>query len=762
MAADLGSALRRARRKQDLTLEQVAERSGLSVRTIGAIERGDGGIPLARTITALADALGVEGEARGQFLSQAREHRRAGLTAAARSSLAPPRLPDFTGRTNELRVLNAHRGGNGTVVISGSGGVGKTSLAVQASAEDDPQRPRFFVDLDGLGPAPLTPLQVFHSLLRQADHADAAPSTVEEATSIWRGVCKSTSPVVVLDSARDEEQIAAVVEATEAGRVIVTSRRLLGSLSGAASVHLDALSLDDALALLGQVIPATQRDERSLIELAQLSGGMPLALRIAGNRIASRPHDSASRFAERIGNEGRRLRSLVAGDLSIEATFSLSYADLTPDVAHLFRLLGVLDGPTFDENVAAATFGGDASLVAEQLDELVGLGLLESRGQHRYRMHDLIRLFASARLDADEGVPARNAAAERLHGWLLRTLERAGAWFEPARDGSSPVADALNFATEAEAKDWLFLEVDHWWPAYLSTAAGGRYADVIDSADALHWFSDLWMSWGHWHDFYRTSAEAAVALSDPIEEAKHLGYLAWAELIERSDYAAGLSTAERALAAAVRSGDEEQLGWAEYYVAWACRWLHDYERAAGAIRRAIRHFAHTNDREALTQAMFCDTLIQSQLGGKGSGLPAYEELVTAIRHDRELHDSATLAFAQVSVMDELSAAQLEVGLMNEALATAEEAFALAQAFNSRLGMATSSSNMALAHNELGNSNEALEHAARAYAFVEGATDQQAARVREELAAIPLPSDGGATSQVATLEADSVKQPGPSA
>lgn len=735
MTPHVGEELRLLRQRNGLTLEQAAERSGLSPRTIGALERGESSAPLLRTLRAISDAYSVDETTRARLLSHAREHRLADTTSLMRSPLAPPRVSDFVGRETELQMLSELSKENLTVTVSGTGGVGKTSFVMRAVDLSAAQRPRYFVDLDGLGSSPLTPLQALQSLLAQSAQPGVVHLSLEAAASAWREVCDRENPVLVLDSTRDEDQVLPVITASTSSRVYITSRRSLTGIPEAFSIHLEAFTTSESIEMLRRVIPETQYEDSSLHALAQLSGGMPLALRIAGNRVASRPHNTAGGLAERIGLEERRLRTLVAGDLSIEATFSLSYADLSPHSSHIFRTLGVIEGTTFDAHIAAAALDAQLAEVEAELKALVALGLLDPRGERRYRMHDLVRLFAAQRLEADESEQARNLARSRLQNWLLSTLERAGAWFEPGRDASENTAGARTFAGQPEARAWLLLEVDHWWPAYRAVAAAGRHAQIVDSADALHWFSDLWQEWGRWFEFYSLSAEAAASLGDATEEAKHLGYLAWTLIVERADLPAALRTAERALLAATVSGDEDQLGWAHYYIAWASRWMTDFERAAVAIRSAIRHFSRTEDREALQQSVFMNALIEGRRGNTESSISALEDLLQSMNEESRTNNSAMLAFTRVTLMDGLAKVLRETGRHAASRATARTALAIAEDFDLRLGVALSLRNLALVRHLEGDTREAIQHANRARELLMADGSHHAKLIREDLAAL---------------------------
>lgn len=735
----LGQELRRERQRRSLTIEQVAEMAGLTPRTVGSIERDPAVEPRARTLAALADALDLDPGLRTRLMRAAREARRAAM-ASAPAPLAPHRVADFTGRAEELRQLGTVLADDRTlrvVVISGAAGVGKTTLAVRAMREGSTRTPSLFADLDGHGASPLTPLQVLQALLRQASPDAPLPMTLEKAKASWKLWSGSERPIVVLDSARDSGQVEDILEATSAGAVIISSRNRMSDLISVSTIDLAALPLGEATGFLREAIPAMQRDEASLEALVHILGGIPLALRIAANRVASRPHETAARFLERVRSEERRLRTMVAGDLSVEAAFAVSYSDLSEPLARLFRSLGVLSGTTFDERIVAAATGQDADLVAEGLDQLVELGLLETRGTRRYRLHDLVRLFAGERLSDEEGTAQKVATAGRVQRWLLRSLERAGAWFEPDRDETARRADALTFSDAASARDWLMLEADHWWPAYQAAAEEGRHDVVIDSADALHWFSDLWMGWGHWAELYTASASSATALGDPLEEARHLGYRAWAEIVETKDELRALQTASHAFEAAVRADDDEQMGWAQYYRAWAAKPTIRADEAPSAIARAVRHFTLAGHRESIAQAMFLAAAIEADRGDDEASLSAYESLLESIVADRRSDDSPVMIFSQLAIMDGIVFQLRELKRSHAALALAQEALELADSADQIPGKALALKNTALALGDLGREDEARVAARAAFDLLRGDESYYAQQTRDFLAHFDL-------------------------
>jgi hypothetical protein len=335
-------------------------------------------------------------------------------------------------------------------------------------------------------------------------------------------------------------------------------------------------------------VPPGQRTDRDIVELARLCSDLPLALRIAGNRIASQPSRTAADFVRRLRSDDQRLRALVAGDLSAEAAFRLSYDDLDPFTAHVFRNLCLSYGLMFDVQLVAVLMDADPLDVEESLDELVELGLVEFIGQRRYRLHDLLRLFSSHELRHEDEKFADRAQA-RLRSWLLSTAAMAGSLFAPnAAPGQAGRPDWL--ADRECADQWLRWNREQWWPAFQHAARVGHDREVIGVAEALHWYAPTWMAWNSWQAFYLVSVEAARRVRDSRLESIQLGYLAWAELVEQGDARTALDRSQEALLAAEEANDDLARGWANLYKGRALNSLGDDAGATTALNESALAF----------------------------------------------------------------------------------------------------------------------------------------------------------------------------
>ncbi len=373
------------------------------------------------------------------------------------------------------------------------------------------------------------------------------------------------------------------------------------------------------------VIDGTGPPADSLRRIAELCVNVPLALRIAGNRLLSRPGWTPDDLITRLAAEEQRLDTLAAGDLEVKAAFTLSYQQLSPVAQRVFRRLALVPGPSTGVELASVLAGEPAPVTEQALDELVELSLLQQRPDGRLEFHDLLRLYAGAELDREENAAARAAAIQRRDTWLLDTVVRAGRLFEPG-GGAPPVG----FTTEAQAGDWLRREAENWLPALRQAARDGDDRRVLDVAESLHWFSDGWPTWPHWVNVFTLSSRAAERLGDDRLRAVHLGYLAWVHIVCLHQPERALEFARQALVCAGRSGDERQSGWAHYYVGWALSRRDRWPEVLGHARAAVTHFRAARDLEGLPNGLMLHALAVRAAGPADDAIPLFEAAIATV------------------------------------------------------------------------------------------------------------------------------------
>ncbi|MFC4072903.1 helix-turn-helix domain-containing protein [Actinoplanes subglobosus] len=413
-----GGRLRSLRRGAGLTMEQLAEASGVSVRAISDMERGHSRAPQPRTLAALAVALEVSDEEHDLLAGSARAQR---METGRPRLCEPPRdVGDFVGRVAEIDRIG--RFPAQVILVHGQPGVGKTALAVHVAARRASRfERRLHLDLRGVDAEPLEPGEAARQLLRALDVSPRriAGDTDERCSQI-RAVLGERHCLVILDNAADEAQVRPLLPGPGGGTVLITSRRMLGGLEGVLRIGLDPLAPDESAALLRSI--AGQAGDPSAAgqvgEVARLCGHLPLALRIAGTRLATRTTWTVGNLLDRLAVADRRLAVLSTGDTGVAAAFALSHAQLSGEGRALFRRLTHVPGPDFAAPIVSVLTGADPHDAEDRLDELVELGLLQSVGADRYRFHDLIRLFAEERLRVEEPAGARAATRQRVARWL--------------------------------------------------------------------------------------------------------------------------------------------------------------------------------------------------------------------------------------------------------------------------------------------------------------------------------------------------------
>jgi transcriptional regulator with XRE-family HTH domain/predicted ATPase len=410
MSDTFGRRLRAHRHAARLTMEQLSERSGVSARAISDMERERSAAPQRRTVQALAEALALPETEQAAFLAAARAGRPMAPAVPAGLCALPRPVPDFTGRGREMAQLNRLATSAQpaptvapVVTVSGTAGVGKTTLAVQAAhlLGTAFTGGTIFVDLRGMDARPAGAAETLARLLGALGIRDGdIPADETDRAGMYRELLHHRRALVVFDNVADESQVRPLLPGSGPSMTVITSRRLLAGLEGVHRLNLTQLPADDAAALLRHIIG--DREPGAVAEVAELCGRLPLALRIVGNRLMSRPRWTVRHLADRLSDERRRLDQLIAGDLRIAAAFNLSYTQLSPRARRLFRRLSLAPIADFDARLARTLDPVEPEGIEDSLDELVELSLLHAHVDGRYRFHNLIRLFARERLAEEE------------------------------------------------------------------------------------------------------------------------------------------------------------------------------------------------------------------------------------------------------------------------------------------------------------------------------------------------------------------------
>ncbi|MFI9561074.1 AfsR/SARP family transcriptional regulator [Nonomuraea endophytica] len=412
-------------------------------------------------------------------------YRRGGrdLNTAVSSWTTPRQLPvgisDFVGRTELLNrvdtVLDPDRTGSMAIVtLTGPAGVGKTTTAVRIAHHVQDRFPdgQMYVRLNGTGEHPRTPAEVLGELLEATGLSlSVIPEGQEQRSALFRSRLADRRVLLVFDDVRDVEQVRPLLPGTPACAVVVTSRRLLSALAGTVSERLVCLSKGESLDLLTVLAGRrrVQQEAQAAEEIAAACGYLPLALRIAGARLAAQPMARLASFAARLQDGHRRLDELRICDLDLRRSLERSYVALDSPARAAFRRLGLLsDTVVTPLTLAALADPGDERLA----DRLIDHNLLEPVGLNTmldptYRLHPLSSLYAAGLAEHDDPV-ITDAALRRYTDSILAFAERASGHL-PRAVGQLPPESG--FGAPVPAHDisriddrpwrWLAAERDH-------------------------------------------------------------------------------------------------------------------------------------------------------------------------------------------------------------------------------------------------------------------------------------------------------------
>ncbi|RSD09298.1 AfsR/SARP family transcriptional regulator [Amycolatopsis eburnea] len=295
----------------------------------------------------------------------------------------PPAVPDLTGRAAELAVVTRALRGPAPVVLHGAAGAGKSALAVQAAWRVRRRFPdgQLTASLRGPDGTPAEPAAVLAGFLRALGATPAELADRAGLPGLWRGYTADRRLLVLLEDAASEAQVRALLPSGPGCATLVTTRRELPGLCGAHPVPVPDLSTEDALALLAAIVgePRVRAEPEAAQRLLGRCGGLALAVRIAGVRLAARPGLRIAELAARLSDGRRRLDELTAGDLSVRAAVTSALRERPAADVALLRLLTAFEGAVPDWS-AAALLGRPAADARDRLDALAAAHLLEPAG----------------------------------------------------------------------------------------------------------------------------------------------------------------------------------------------------------------------------------------------------------------------------------------------------------------------------------------------------------------------------------------------
>jgi DNA-binding SARP family transcriptional activator len=558
-----------------------------------------------------------------------------GSEPASRSRRPPHQLPaglsDFVGRDDLVAELSgrltrgAHHDAPGVevVLIGGAGGVGKTTLAIHTGHQVRTAFPdgQLFARLRGVDARPVPPKQVLEEFMRALGASPAAlPDSVPELSAEFRSRLSGTQTLIVLDDAASAEQVLPLLPGEPGCAVVTTTRRSLAGLPGAHRVDLDVLDDTASLDLLSRVIGEDRvaAEPDAAAGLADVCSGLPLALRIAASKLSVRRQWSIARMLARLSDEKRLLDELDLEGVGVRASIAISYEALSPPTQRLLLLLGTLGTTSFAEWVGAPLLDAEADDAADAMNELEEASLVTvDAGSRpgRYRLHDLVRVFAQETLASEIPLDDRVAARVRYLRGLLFLARQAnirahGGDFATLHPDVElwPFPDEVVSEHAAEPIDWFVLEHSNLVAA-VELAAQLEHADIcwdltMTSATLFEAraYTDSWAKTASIAlDACRTAGdergEAAMRLTQgelallkhslADAESEHLAALKY---FVRADEAHGRGLVERNLAFIDRLHDRTVDGLARY------------ESALADLRSVADQFAEAHVLGGMAQA----------------------------------------------------------------------------------------------------------------------------------------------------------------
>ncbi|WP_160146897.1 ATP-binding protein [Thermomonospora echinospora] len=513
----------------------------------------------------------------------------------------PPVIAHFTGRAATLAELHEvftdtvsrrrHRGPVRTtphvVSIHGPAGVGKSALVTRFAHEIAGHYPdgALYFDLRGGRDARVRPEEVLTGfLLALGARLTTDPGGLQDLQKLWWSWVRGRRILVFLDNAQDAEQVQALIPPEPDCAVLVTSRQPL-YLRNTHDRRLREFTEAQGVELLARLAgdERVAADPDSAVEVVRLCGHLPLAIGICGGRLAAREGWTLREMAGRLADERRRrLDELEVArriDKSVRASLQLSYDDCTPTQRRLLRSFGLLAAPDVQGWAAGELLGVSALEGDDLLEALVDAQLVEYSGRDatgatRYRLHDLVRLYARERAEKEDSTEHRRQAVERVIGGYRERAEQMAAARWPQdwqRQSRGRPADPGG----ASALDWLGSERLALL-ALLDQAADLELWGLVwrlgrASCSLFHSLRVFWQEW-------RTVADITCRAARRLDDPRSIGIA----LLERSAVLGGqgqVATARDDVMEALRLFEELRERW------WAAR----AHRAVGMTLRTAGH-----------------------------------------------------------------------------------------------------------------------------------------------------------------------------
>ncbi|WP_257232432.1 BTAD domain-containing putative transcriptional regulator [Streptomyces sp. Rer75] len=542
------------------------------------------------------------------------------------------------------------------VVISGMAGVGKSTLAVHWAHRIADRFPdgQLYLNLRGFDPGgpPTQPTEaiagMLHALGVPPQHL---PTGLDAQAALYRSLLADRRVLVLLDNARDHDQVRPLLPGSPGCLALVTSRSQLPGLvasDGAVPVPLHLPPVDDARASLVRRIGAERAaaEPRAVADIIELCGRLPLALAIVAARAALHPGFPLAAVATELRRTHGSLDAFADTGSAVDAraAFSWSYDALTPESARAFRLLALHPGPDLTAAAAASLTGLPLRRTRTLLAELTRAHLLTEHSWGRYTFHDLVRAYATELVEDHETDATRRSALHRMLDHYVHTAHPAALLLSPDTDlippdPALPGVTPETLTDDQQALDWLTAEYTGLLPAMERAAASGFDAHLCHLAWALEAFFDRRGHWHDWHTAQRAALDAAHRLADPEWQAFATRSLARVDG-RLGHYAEARTRLDRAAEAFDRLGDTVRLANTHRSLGWTSDQQGDLTAALAHNQRALELFRAAGRRAAEARVLNAVGWYLSQLGRYDQALTHCEQALVMMRETGDRYGEA--------------------------------------------------------------------------------------------------------------------------